>query len=180
MNEFVLSLKIPKERIAVLIGTKGEIKKKIEEVTNSKLNIDSEEGDVFIKGDDGLNIYTAREIVKAIARGFNPNIAMLLLKQDYSFELIDLKSIKSKNSMMRIKGRIIGDEGRARKNIERLTDTKISIYGKTIGIIGRVEHSNICKKAIESLIAGSPHSSVYRWLEKKRKELSKKELQGPS
>ncbi len=177
MDEFILGIKIPKERIAVLIGTKGDVKKRIEHETNSKITIDSDEGDVFIKGSDGLDIFTAREIIKAIARGFNPEVAMDLLKQDHSLEILDLKGLKTKNSMLRIKGRVIGDEGRARKNLERLTETKISVYGKTIAIIGRVEHVQLCKSAVESLIKGSPHASVYKWLERKRKDLKRGEFE---
>ena len=35
--EFSYELKIPKERVAVLIGKKGEIKKRIEDETSSKI-----------------------------------------------------------------------------------------------------------------------------------------------
>ena len=100
-------LKIPKDRIAVLIGKGGSVKKQIEEETKTKLDIDSREGDVTLSGEDGLSLFTAREIVKAIGRGFNPDVALLLLKPDYSFELIIIEP-RSKNDLSRIKGRIIG------------------------------------------------------------------------
>lgn len=169
--EFAYDLKIPKERIAVLIGTKGEIKKQIEEETNSKIKIDSKEGEVGITGEDSLGLFTAREIIKAIARGFNPETALLILKADYTFEMINLPDHigKSKSDMVRLKGRVIGKEGKTRRLIESTTDTYISIYGKTIGIIGENEKVNIAKRAIEKLLKGSTHSSVYRWLEKMKK-----------
>ena len=75
-EEFSYELKIPKERVAVLIGKKGEIKKQIEQATNTKLKIDSKEGDVEISGEDALKLYATREIIRAIGRGFNPEIAM--------------------------------------------------------------------------------------------------------
>lgn len=179
MAEFSHEIKIPKERIAVLIGKEGEIKEKIEEETATKIDIDSKEGDVFIAGDEALSLYTAREIVKAIARGFNPEVALKLLKQDYSFELVDLGAyVKDKqNHLLRIKGRIIGKEGKSRRLIEDMTETNLSIYGKTIGVIGAYDSVVIAKKAIESLITGSPHSSVYKWLEKKRRELKRREFE---
>ena len=114
MEEFIFELKIPKERIAVLIGKNGEIKKQIEEATKTKLEIDSKEGDVFITGKDGLAIFSAKQIVRAVARGFNPEIAMLLLKHDYSLEIVEMNQfVKSKNSMIRLKGRVIGKEGKS-------------------------------------------------------------------
>lgn len=169
-QEFQYELKIPKDRIAVLIGVKGEVKKEIEERTNTKLHIDSEAGDVFIKSNDGLNIFNAKEIIMAIGRGFNPNTAMLLMKGDYVFDLINIKDYaNTKKSELRLKGRVIGEEGKTRRIIEEMTDTFISVYGKTISLIGEPENCSNAKQAIVSLLQGSPHSSVYKWLEKKRK-----------
>jgi len=172
MPEYSYELKIPKERIAVLIGKKGEIKKEIETETNTKISIDSDEGDIVVSGEDPLTLFTTRDLIRAIARGFNPEVARLLLKQDYVFDLIELKEyMKNKNQMPRIKGRIIGKEGKSRRVLENLTDTYICVYGKTVGLIGLGEHVSIARRAIETLIAGSPHPSVYKWLEKKRKEM---------
>lgn len=178
MDSFSYELRIPKERVAVLIGTDGSIKKGIEQETNSDINVDSKEGDVIITGSDALKLYAAREIVKAIGRGFNPDIAMSLLKQDYGFELISLTDFVSENHLLRVKGRIIGQGGKSRKTIETLTETDVCVFGKTVGIIGTHENLMIAKRAIESLITGSPHSSVYKFLEKRRKELRRQEMLG--
>jgi ribosomal RNA assembly protein len=171
MAEFSYELKIPKERVAVLIGKDGITKKQLEDETSTKLQIDSEEGDVFISGDDAIKLYNCREVVKAVGRGFNPDAAFLLLKGDYMFELINLPDlIKTKNSMIRLKGRVIGHDGKTRRIIEEMTDCHVSVYGKTIGIIGRAEKIGFAKQAVDSLLEGSPHSSVYKWLEKKHRE----------
>ena len=172
MPEFAYELKIPKERIAVLIGKGGSIKKKIEIATSTKIEVDSKEGDVFISGTDSIRLYTTQEVIKAIGRGFNPEIAMLLFKSDYAFELININDyIKSENGLTRLKGRAIGKEGKSRRIIEDLTDTHISVYGKTIGIIGEVGNVMTSKKAVESLLNGSKHSNVYSWLEKQKKNM---------
>ncbi len=172
MAEFLYELRIPKDRIAVLIGKKGEVKREIEETTNTSLDIDSKEGDVFIKGEDALGLYSSREVIKAIGRGFNPEIALLLLKPDYAYEVITLTDYTkgSKNTLIRIKGRVIGKEGKARGIIEELTECNITVYGKTIGIIGLAENTSVARRAIESLITGSKHANVYKWLEKKRRD----------
>ncbi len=167
---FAYELKIPKERIAVIIGKQGKVKKEIEQDTKTKITIDSKEGDVLIEGNDGLLLYSAREIIRAIGRGFNPDIAMQLLKQDYSFEVIRIGESKNKNNLKRIKGRIIGEKGKTRRIIEQSTDTSISVYGKTVGIIGAATDIRSAREAVEMLIKGSKHATVYRMLERKRKE----------
>lgn len=178
MPEFAYELRIPKARIAVLIGKKGEIKEQLEKETKTKIKVDSKEGDVFITGEDALNLYTVREIIMAIGRGFNPDIAMLLLKQDYCFEVIDISDyVSHKDHIKRLKGRVIGAEGKARRTIETLTETRISVYGKTVGIIGQTENASTARRAVESLLKGSEHAKIYSWLEKKRGELRRKEIE---
>src|SRR3989338_6029713 len=129
MVEYSYELKVPKNRVDVIIGKEGTIKKEIEETTSTKLNIDSKEGDVFVAGEDALGLYTAREIIKAIGRGFNPEVAKLLLKPDYIFEVVDVSEyVKSKEAMLRLKGRVIGKEGKSRRLIEELTECNISVF----------------------------------------------------
>ncbi len=164
-------LKIPKERVAVLIGKEGRTKKKIEEETGASLDIDSE-GAVDISGKDAVKIFTCREIVRAVGRGFNPKIALDLLKGDYVLEILSLRDVvgKSQKSMERLKGRIIGQKGKARHIIEEMTGANIAVYGKTIGIIGEVSAVGLAHRAISMLLGGSMHRTVYRFLEKKRQE----------
>lgn len=177
MVEYTYELKIPKARVAVLIGKKGEVKKELEELTHSRFMIDSNEGDVSISGEDTLGLFVAQDIVKAIARGFNPDVAKLLLKNDYQLELMNIPDFtgKSKNKMVRLKGRVIGEDGKTRRLVEELTETHIAIFGKTIAIIGTTSNAYIAKRAMESLLSGSPHANVYKWLERKRRELKHRE-----
>ena len=178
MTEFMYLLRIPKDRVAVLIGKNGETKKRVEQETSTQLKIDSKEGEVEVIGKDALGLYASREIIQAIGRGFNPEFALLLLKQDYAFEQININDyLKTEDAMQRLKGRVIGSEGKARKYIEEMTETHISVYGKTIGIIGETENASTARQAIESLLKGSQHSNVYHWLEKRRKEQKRKEFE---
>lgn len=171
-QEYSYELKIPEERIAVLIGAEGKTKREIEAATNCKLTI-SKEGDVEIMGEDALLLYTTREIVRAISRGFNPQIALQLLKSDYVLEVIDLSDVTAgkKNVLERLRGRIIGSEGKSRREIEHLSDTSISVYGKTVGIIGEVGQVELAREAVAMLVRGSMHRTVYLFLERKRKEM---------
>jgi|SRR3989344_4138932 len=163
-------LRIAKDRIAVLIGKKGEIKEKISKLTKTKIKIDSKEGDIIIIG-EGLDAYNAKQIIHAIGRGFNPNKALILLEDERVFEIINIEdySRKTKKDLKRLKSRIIGRKGRARQIIENLANVDLSIYGKTISIIGKIEDVGIARHAINNLLAGSKHGSVYAYLEKQRK-----------
>ena len=178
MVEYSYELKVPKNRVAVIIGKEGSVKKDIEESTSTKLDIDSKEGDVFVSGEDALGLYAAREIIKAIGRGFNPEIAKLLLKPDYIFEVVDLRGYagKSKDVLLRLKGRVIGKEGKSRRIIEELAECSISVFGKTISIIGLPESAAVARQAVESLLRGSTHANVYKFLEKRRREIKRKSL----
>jgi len=178
MTSYLYELKIPQERVAVLIGKNGDVKKAIEADTKTNINIDSLEGDIFIDGSDALGLYTAREIIRSIGRGFNPEISKLLLKQDYVFEYIALSGYtgKSKNTLLRLKGRVIGKEGKSRRLIEELSEAYISVFGKSVSIIGTAESASMAKRAVEALLRGSTHANVYRWLEKKRRGMKKKRI----
>ena len=178
MASYSYELKIPQERVAVLIGKNGEVKKNIETDTKTQVKIDSLEGDILVYGEDALGLYTAREVIRAIGRGFNPEIAKLLLKQDFVFEFISLNEFtgKSKNTLLRLKGRVIGKEGKSRRLIEDLSESYISVYGKSVSIIGTAESAAMAKRAVEALLRGSTHANVYKWLENKRREMKKKRI----
>lgn len=179
MADFAYELKIPKDRIAVLIGKDGEVKRKVEQHTGTELHIDSDEGEVGITGDDPIHLFTCREIVRAVARGFNPDVALNLLKQDFSLEIINIDQYaKSKSDLARLRGRVIGEGGKARKLIEELTDCNVSVYGKTVALLGDYEGLVIARRAVESLLSGSGHANVYRWLEKQRRELKRRRMLG--
>lgn len=166
---FQSELKIPLERVAVLIGKKGTTKKKIEKITNTKIKVDKE-GDVIVSGEDNLNIFITNSIIRAIGRGFNPQVALILWNENYSLEIINIRNIigDSEKKLQRIKSRLIGSEGKVRKLLEELTNTSISIYGKTISIIGKIENTHTAKHAVEKLIHGSNHGNVYKYIEKQK------------
>ena len=173
-------LRIPSERIAVLIGKSGNVKLEIEQKCHITLDIDGETGEVLIKSFgivEKIQPFKAMEIVTAIGRGFSPEKAMTLLKDDNALHVIDLKEFvgKSNSNIERIKGRIIGEGGKARRNMENLSGTHISVYGKTVSIIGNTTRLRLAVDAISSISSGSMHGAVYSKLEAaNRKEKQEK------
>ncbi len=150
---------VPKDRLPIIIGKFGLIKKEIEMKTHTHIEVDE---DVTIRG-EGVGVLEAENIVKAISRGFTPSQAMQLLEEDRTLSIVQLP--KERKSLNRIRARIIGKNGHARKNIERLTRSEIVIQGKTVSIIGTYQNASHAAEAIERLVRGDRHATVYRYLE---------------
>jgi len=179
-----LLVKVPKERIGVLIGPDGKVKEIIQKKLSVDLEIDSETGDITISSNkdvvDPSLLFRARDAVTAIGRGFAPERAFKLLEdEENTLFVIDLREVfgKSESDIKRVKGRIIGKEGKTRRMIEEMSEAMVSVYGHTIAIIGGVENVEIAREASSFLIKGSQHATVYRYLQRKRQELKKKKLQ---
>lgn len=160
-------LLIPEERKSVLIGRNGKVRKAIEKKTNTKIAV-AVENDVTIEG-EGLDVLNAEEIVKAIARGFSPQRAFILLDEEYQLNVITLNDEKY-NTIKRLLARVIGRDGRTRRKIEQLTGSYVSVYGKTVSIIGKSEGMDTATRAIEQLLEGRSHGYVYRRMEKSREK----------
>jgi ribosomal RNA assembly protein len=179
----MLFVRIPRERVGVLIGPEGKTKKMIEDSTGVKLDIDSNMGEVTIvpreeevaKGHVGL---TARDIVKAIARGFSPERAMALKSDDMYFTLMDIRDYvgKSTKHIKRVRGRLIGTNGKTRRIIEELSGAEMSVYGNTVGLIGDLLSMDASKRAVVMILEGSEHAAVYKFLEGQRREMKYKEM----
>jgi ribosomal RNA assembly protein len=165
-------VKIPEDRVGVLIGKEGSVKKQIEKAFNAKLDISSD-GLVLMSGKNSLDLYICEKVIKAIGRGFNPEIALLLKNDDYDFELININDYarSSSNDLDRLRGRVIGKDGASRDLIEKKTQTYIIIYGKTVGIIGKLEMVALAFNAIDMLLKGARHPSVFGYIDR---ELRKK------
>ncbi|NPA86388.1 MAG: RNA-processing protein [Candidatus Diapherotrites archaeon] len=173
-------VRIPRERVGVLIGKKGKTRKRLERIADVKINVDSKTGEVRIRGSketDPLTFMRMVKVVKAIGRGFDPDTALKLLQDDYYLEVINLKEHLGRKAIQRQKARLIGTGGSARKRLEALTDTDIRIYGHTVSIIGDYESVSLAKRAIRRLaLEGSPHSVVFRELEMERKRKKTEKL----
>lgn len=168
MEEFSYQVQIPKKRIGALIGKKGAAKKKIESLAKVKIKV-SPEGRVEIKGNDSLLAYLGQKVVEAIGYGSDVQTACQLFDEGFALEVVELGFL-NKKSLRRVKGIIIGTNGKTKKKIEELTGTKIFITDKTITIIGETEKAFLAKQAVEMFLNGAKHGSVYYFIEKKRKE----------
>ncbi|MBN2067342.1 MAG: RNA-processing protein [Candidatus Diapherotrites archaeon] len=169
--ELFETVKMPKSRVAVLIGSRGKTKRKLEELSSVKIGVDSETGDVEVEGKGNAeNFYSAVNAVKAIGRGFSPENAMLLIGGDCLLEVIKVSDVigGGQADQKAKKGRVIGRQGTARETIERETGSKISVMGKTISIIAGPESMETTRRAVEMLLRGANHSTIFKFLEKEK------------
>ena len=184
IHETRVNAMIPRERVGVLIGPKGSVKSTIEQKLFVDLDIDSDTGSVYIgvktSSPDPSSALRAKDLVLAIGRGFSPSRAFSLFNDDYSFDIVDLHDYFGKNEaeIRRVDGRIIGREGKARRDLEELTGTLISVSGHTVSIIGTFESVSMAKDALEKLIEGRQHGTVYKFLRKKRGQVKKEKALG--
>lgn len=176
-------IKVPLERVGALVGKEGAVKEEIERRCAVKLDIDGKTGEAKITfGAESLiesNPFKAFDIVSAIARGFSPQRAFALLEEEKMLTMVDLRQYagKSENAMIRIKSRLIGSEGKARKVVEELSDTEISIYGHTVAIIGDSESSKVAQDAVDKLAKGGTHKATYEMLQKHRTQQKLERMQ---
>lgn len=166
-------LRIPKERVTAL----KEAKKRIETHFSVQLHI-SEDGEVEICGEN-VWAYLAKDTVQAIGRGFAPKGAMKLFEDDYSFYLINLKDyFSTENAIKRVKGRIIGEKGKVKKEIGKATGAEICVYGHTVGIIAPSDAMEYAKEAIEMIMNGAPLTAVTNQLAAAKEALRFGRLRG--
>ena len=175
-------IKVPGERIGVLIGKNGAVVERIKQECKVKVEIESESGNVIVGYDSNSllegNPFKALEIISAISRGFSPEKAFKLLREDVIFQLLDMRDYvgNSQSSINRIKSRIIGEQGRSRRTIEELSGADVSVYGHTVGFIGIFEAIKIAVEAIILLSKGSSHRSVYTMLQNYRRKLKQEKM----
>jgi len=176
-----VSTTIPLERVGVLIGKEGITKGRIERAFKTRLLIQSETGVVEIvpsdDSQDPTTVLRARDVVVAIGRGFSPERALGLIDDDIVLDIIDLREAFGRNEreIARLKGRVIGREGKIRRLIEEMTNAKVSVYGHTISMLGDYQTVTAAREAIELLLKGKQHSTVYKLLRKIKSESKKRE-----
>ncbi len=57
-----------------------------------------------------------------------------------------------------------------------MSGAEVSVYGNTVGIIGDFLEMDIAKNAVVMLLSGSEHSTVYRYLERRRMDIKIAEM----
>ncbi|MHA2385815.1 MAG: KH domain-containing protein [Candidatus Thorarchaeota archaeon] len=90
------TVRVPAERVGVIVGRNGRVRKRVEKLTNTKIEVDSE-GIVKITGredtEDPVLAWKAKDIIRAMARGFSPKNALSLIDEDTRLVIISLREL---------------------------------------------------------------------------------------
>ena len=165
---------IPVERVNIL----SQAREDLEKYGKIKLIIDPD-GTITIESDDEVNSWKVYDVVRAIGRGFNPGIARNLLHEDFMLVIIDLKAMFGKEKERdRMKARVIGTKGKAKKSIEEISGAYLCIYEHTVGIVGRIDEVTAAERAVLALLAGFAHGTAYHILHSEKLKADSKKPQG--
>ena len=171
-----LLARVPKNRIAVLIGKGGQTRKMLEEASGAKLDIDSKTGEVMAEWEeepDPVVRMKMPDVVLAIGRGLAPSRAVQLIQDDIFLRMYDIREWvgRQPNQTRRMRSRLIGRNGRIRSLIEEISNCEMAIHGSTVLVIGDQDGVALAAPAIEGILRGSEHSTVLHGLEQDRKRL---------
>jgi len=172
---------VPPESFEKVKGELGQVMGELRRRLGVRLTLDESNSRVLIEAEgegDAANVLRARDIVRAIAIGFSPQDALQLLDEDYVLVVVDVTQVvgDKESHLRRVLGRVIGENGRARRTLEEITGTKIVVNDRgLVGIIGDYERSQIARHGVELLVQGRMHATVYRRLESMMRELKRRE-----
>lgn len=132
-----------------------------------KVKIETKAQRIFVDG-DAFDEYVALKVLDALNFGFGIELALLLTNEDYMLEKINVKNYVRASRLKQVKGRVIGEKGKAKRTISLLSDCHILMKDSTVAILGETELIPAASKAIMMIIRGISHSTVYSFLEKQR------------
>jgi ribosomal RNA assembly protein len=138
-------------------------KKQLEKALNLKISNRGKE--VYIEGTPE-NEYLGEKVIEAINFGFPISHALTIKQKELMFEIINIKDYTKRKDLERIRGRIIGKQGRTLKTISQVGDCFLEIKDNEVGIITSPENMKKMQESIVNLIQGSKTSNVYKRLEK--------------
>ena len=133
-----------------------------------KVRVSIKGGKLNIKGDE-VNIFLAKEILEAVDFGFDIDDALLLLKEAFCLEFINIKEHTHRHNLKEVRSRVIGKKGKAMKTIEVLTGGVVVVHDNKVGLIVDSEHLESAIQGICSLIQGAKHGNVFSYLEKQKR-----------
>ncbi|MEA3229397.1 MAG: KH domain-containing protein [archaeon] len=160
-------IKVPASRIGFIIGENGKVKEELQQSFGANLKI-TKDGTVEIAGEEGLNIYKLKNAVEGIARGLSLETVLNLCDDNYTLDIIHLPEIlgKNENAVKRYKSRIIGSDGKIKKQIEKKTGTDIAVHGKTVAIIGKYDNVANARSTVLMILEGNDFNAVFKHLDR--------------
>ncbi len=132
---------------------------------------------IIVYYEDFYFLYKFDKFIKGLKAGFDIKKLLNILDNDWDILEIDLKLVFEKkiNHIIRIKGRIIGEEGKILEELKKKTNADIIIKDKYIYILGDSVSLQSAYEGIKRIIKGEKHGTVFNYLDKYIKDLKNKD-----
>ena len=140
-----------------------KFKRKLQKELEVKILINGNE--VSIEGEADDEFFTEK-IINALNFGFPLEVALLIKREEFLLEILNIKDYTNKRDLKTVRARIIGKGGKALKTLATLSECFFELKDNSVGIIGAPEGIETAQNAIISIIQGSKHANVYSYLEK--------------
>ncbi len=132
-------------------------KKRLEKILD--VTITNRGKEISIRG-KAENEYTAEKVIDALNFGFSFSTSILIKKEDFIFEIINIKDHTKRKDLKRIKARIIGTKGKTLKTLNKLTNCHFELKDNYIGIIAHPEDLETGHEAVISIMKCKKKSNV--------------------
>ncbi len=146
-------------------------KKFLAKIAELGVDVKLEGNNVNLASENAMNIALVKNAVTAFNRGFDPRTSLLLLDDEYDLTVINVGDYaNSQKRQIELLGRVIGSRGMIKKRLSMATSCHIKISGKTISIIGAYENIGLAISAVEMLLNGAKHDSVFLLIDRRKLE----------
>lgn len=156
---------------SIVIENVRKVKKAVPKIEGKlKIHINVVNGKAVIKGSE-VNEFLVGEIVRAVDFGFHVDDALLLKSEEYILKFVEISEHTRRKNMGDVRARLIGREGKAKRNIENLTGSVLVVGQGRVGVLSHIDRVEMTIQAVVSLIQGSKHGNVFAYLEKQNANL---------
>lgn len=155
------------------INSPNKIKKALRPIgAKIKVKLTLNKNTLIVEGSE-FNIYTTEKVIQAIDFGFDVEDALLLRRENFNLEFVNIKEHTHRRNLAEIRARLIGTDGKAKRTLENLTGAVLVVQGNMVGIICDAEHVSHIIQGVISLIQGAKHGNVFSYLEKQNANLKR-------
>ena len=127
--------------------------------------------------DDFYGLYKMEKVIEGIKANFSIEVCEKIFREEYDILEFDLKKVfdKKTNHLRRVKGRLIGEDGKAIQELEKRTGAKISITDRYLYIAGDSVSIQSAYYALNKLVGGTSHSRAFEIATEMRELFKNKE-----
>ncbi|BCU68367.1 RNA-processing protein [Sulfolobales archaeon HS-7] len=157
-------IQVPESKLNVV----NELLEQLQYIKKVKLTFDEKKKIITVVPEEGYTYEALKveQVIKAFFAGYPLTKASRLLSDEYRFDVIDLKEYShDPKKINRIKSRLIGKNGKFKKDIEDYTSVSLLITDRYIYILGPYDQMSIARNALERIIDGVEHQLVYKYIE---------------